>query len=114
MPHSSLAIPSSAFSPAATGMPVANRPMAARTRLLLEGPVLSTLLRLFAPKVLNLLAISGMITFDALFLGRLGPDALAGLSLAFYFLMLIQHGANRCRGDGVSSAIARALCAGPP
>jgi len=48
MTDSSLAIPSSALSPTATGMPVANRPMAARTRLLLEGPVLSTLLRLSA------------------------------------------------------------------
>ena len=33
--------------------------------------------------MLNLLAIAGMITFDGLFLGRLGPDALAGVSLAF-------------------------------
>jgi len=52
MTDSSLAIPSSALSPAATSTPVANRPMAARTRLLLEGPVLSTLLRLSAPNVL--------------------------------------------------------------
>jgi Na+-driven multidrug efflux pump len=59
--------------------------------LLLEGPVLPTLLRLSAPNVLNLLAIAGMITFDGLFLGRLGPDALAGVSLAFPFVMLIQH-----------------------
>src|SRR6267142_3890513 len=94
MTDSSLAISSSALSPAATGTPVANRPMAARTRLLLEGPVLSTLLRLSAPNVLNLLAIAGMITFDALFLGRLGADALAGVSLAFPFVMLIQHAAN--------------------
>src|ERR1700716_1877337 len=112
MTDSSLAIPSSALSPAATGTPVANRPMAARTRLLLEGPVLSTLLRLSAPNVLNLLAIAGMITFDALFLGRLGADALAGVSLAFPFVMLVQHAANGGVGGGVSSAIARALGAG--
>src|SRR6266576_307975 len=112
MTDSSIAISSSSFSPAATGTPVANRPMAARTRLLLEGPVLSTLLRLSAPNVLNLLAIAGMITFDALFLGRLGADALAGVSLAFPFVMLIQHAANGGVGGGVSSAIARALGAG--
>jgi len=63
--------------------------VAARTRLLLEGPVLSTMLKLAAPNVLNLLAIGGMITFDGLFLGRLGADALAGVSLAFPFVMLI-------------------------
>jgi putative MATE family efflux protein len=82
---------------------------AGRTTLLLEGPVLPTLLRLSAPNVLNLLAIAGMITFDGLFLGRLGPDALAGVSLAFPFVMLIQHTAASGMGGGVSSAIARAL-----
>ncbi len=65
-----------------------------------------------APNVLNLLAIAGMITFDGLFLGRLGPDALAGVSLAFPFVMLIQHTAASGMGGGVSSAIARALGAG--
>ena len=79
--------------------------LAARTRLQLEGPVLPTLLGLSAPNVLNLLAIAGMITFDGLFLGRLGPDALAGVSLAFPFVMLIQHTAASGMGGGVSSAI---------
>ncbi len=32
-----------------------------------------------------------MITFDGLFLGRIGNDALAGISLAFPFVMMIQH-----------------------
>jgi len=45
---------------------------AARTKLLLEGPVLPTLLRLAAPNVLNLLAFVGVITFDGFFLGRIG------------------------------------------
>ena len=95
----------------ATRSPAA-RPVAARTKLLLEAPVLSTLLRLAAPNILNLLAIAGMITFDGLFVGRLGPDALAGVSLAFPFVMLIQHTAASGMGGGVSSAIARALGAG--
>jgi len=112
MSDHSIAISSPSFSPATVTMPVPNRPIAARTRLLLEGPVLSTLLRLSAPNVLNLLAIAGMITFDALFLGRLGADALAGVSLAFPFVMLMQHAANGGVGGGVSSAIARALGAG--
>jgi hypothetical protein len=82
--------------------------IATRTKLLLEGPILPTLLRLSAPNVLNLLAIAGMITFDGLFMGRLGADALAGVSLAFPFVMLIQHTAASGMGGGVSSAIARA------
>src|SRR6267378_1428852 len=112
MSDHSIAISSPSFSPATVTMPVPNRPIAARTRLLLEGPILATLLRLSAPNVLNLLAIAGMITFDGLFLGRLGADALAGVSLAFPFVMLIQHAANGGVGGGVSSAIARALGAG--
>ena len=112
MSNRSIAISSPSFRSAIATSPAAVRPVAARTRLLLEGPVLSTLLRLAAPNVLNLLAIAGMITFDGLFLGRLGPDALAGVSLAFPFVMLIQHTAASGMGGGVSSAIARALGAG--
>jgi putative MATE family efflux protein len=101
-----------AVAPAVATAPAAARPVAARTRLLLEGPILPTLLRLSAPNILNLLAIAGMITFDGLFLGRLGSDVLAGASLAFPFVMLIQHTAASGMGGGVSSAIARALGAG--
>ena len=104
-PHSAI----SALIPAGSAQP---RAMAARTKLLLQGPILPTLLRLAAPNILNLLAIAGMITFDGLFVGRLGPDALAGVSLAFPFVMLIQHTAASGMGGGVSSAIARALGAG--
>src|SRR5882757_9674159 len=112
MSDRSVAIASMAFSSTVTTSPAAARPAAARTKLLLEGPVLSTLLRLSAPNVLNLLAIAGMITFDGLFLGRLGPDVLAGASLAFPFVMLMQHTAASGMGGGVASAIARALGAG--
>jgi len=87
-------------------------PAAARTRMLLEAPVLPTLLRLSAPNVLNLAAIAGLITFDGLFVGRLGEDALAGVSLVFPFVMFTQHTAASGMGGAVSSAIARALGAG--
>jgi len=53
-----------------------------------------------------------MITFDGFFLGRLGSDALAGASLAFPFVMLVLQTTNSGMGNGVSSAIARALGAG--
>jgi hypothetical protein len=46
---------------------------AARTKLLLEGPILPTLLRLAAPNILTLLAFAGVITFDGFFLGRMVP-----------------------------------------
>src|SRR5260370_41094464 len=96
-----VAISSSSFSPAAASAPLPIRPIAARTRLLLEGPVLSTLLRLSAPNVLNLLAIAGMITFDGLFLGRLGAGVLAGSLLPFPFVMVFHHSAAGRRHGGV-------------
>jgi hypothetical protein len=64
-------------------------PAAARTKLLLEGPILRTLLRLAAPNILTLLAFAGAITFDGFFLGRIGTNALAGASLAFPWVMMI-------------------------
>src|SRR5712691_10084698 len=87
-------------------------PTAARTKLLLEGPILPTLLRLAAPNVMNLLAFAGVITFDGFFLGRIGTDALAGASLAFPWVMLVLQTTNSGMGTGVSSAVARALGAG--
>lgn len=85
---------------------------AARTKLLLTGPILPTLLRLAAPNVLNFLAFFGVIIFDGYFLGRIGTDALAGASLAFPFVMLVLQTTNSGMGAGVSSAVARALGAG--
>ena len=87
-------------------------PAAARTKLILEGPIFSTLLRLSAPNVLNLLAFAGMVTFDGFFLGRLGSDALAGASLVFPWVMLVLQSTNSGMGAGVSSAVARAVGAG--
>ncbi len=95
-------------------MPDRSPPMAApaRTRMLLEGPILPTLLRLAAPNVLNLLAFAGVVTFDGFFLGRIGTNALAGASLAFPWVMMVLQTTNSGMGVGVSSAIARALGAG--
>jgi putative MATE family efflux protein len=98
--------------PVAAAAPPAARPVAARTKLLLEGPIFSTLLRLAAPNILNLIAFVAVITFDGFFLGKIGTDALAGASLAFPWIMLVLQTTNSGMGAGVSSAVARALGAG--
>ena len=85
---------------------------AARTKLLLEGPILPTLLRLSAPNVLNLAAFAGVVTFDGFFLGRISTNAFAGASLAFPWVMLVLQTTNSGMGNGVSAAVARALGAG--
>jgi hypothetical protein len=68
---------------------------AARTKLLLDGPILTTLLRLAAPNILNLLAFAGVITFDGFFLGRIETNALAGASLAFPWVMMSSVSVDR-------------------
>src|SRR6516164_9680092 len=71
------------------------RPTAARTRLLLEGPIVSTLLRLAAPNlIVNVVLIAVTATVDAHFVGQMGSEALAGLSLVFPLIMLMQQMAN--------------------
>jgi len=97
---------------AAIPLPAARRAMAARTRLLLEGPVAPTLLRLAAPNVVVMLLQAAVGTLDAVFVGWLGADALAGVSLVFPLLMLMQTMSAGGMGGGVASAVARALGAG--
>ena len=110
MTDPSIADPPSLYSPALVAKPAppVARPAAARTKLLLEGPIFTTLLRLAAPNILNLIAFVAVITFDGFFLGRIGTDALAGASLAFPWIMLVLQTTNSGLGNGVSSAIARA------
>src|SRR5262249_44795128 len=94
-------------------MPAAGaRAVRSRTELLLEGPVLSTLLRLAAPNVIVMLLQATVSTLDAVFVGWLGADALAGVSLVFPLIMLMQTMSAGGMGGGVASAVARALGAG--
>jgi putative MATE family efflux protein len=89
------------------------KPGAARTRLLLEGPIVSTLLRLAAPNlVVNVVLIAVTPGVDAYFLRPLGSNALAGLALVFPLMMLMQQMANSSMGGALASAVARAIGAG--
>jgi MATE family, multidrug efflux pump len=85
---------------------------AARTRHLLEGPIVPTLLRLTAPNVVVLAVQTTINVLEAYFVGWLGTDALAGVSLVFPLVMLLQTMSAGGMGGGVASAIARALGAG--
>src|SRR6266436_3590262 len=79
-----------------------------RTRLLLEGPIAATLLRLAPPNlVVNVILIAVTASIDAHFVGRLGAPALAGVSLVFPLMMLMQQIAN-------SSMFSAALLIGGP
>ena len=83
-----------------------------RTRVLLEGPIASTLLRLATPNVLVMFVQASVGLIETYFVAKLGTDALAGVALVFPVLMLMQMMSAGAMGGGISSAIARALGAG--
>src|SRR6516164_6379279 len=109
----SIAHPAPVISAAVSPTIATAKPPAARTRLLLDGPIVSTLLRLAAPNVVvNVVLIAVTATVDAHFVGRMSAEALAGLSLVFPLIMLMQQMANSSMGGAIASAIARAIGAG--
>ncbi len=83
-----------------------------RTRVLLEGPIVSTLLRLATPNVLVMFVQASVGLIETYFVAKLGADALAGVVLVFPVVMLMQMMSAGAMGGGISSAIARALGAG--
>jgi putative MATE family efflux protein len=90
----------------------AGAPLSAQTRRLLDGPVAPALLRLAAPNVLVMMLQAAVSTLDAVYVGWLGSPALAGVSLVFPLVMLMQTMSAGGMGGGVASAVARALGAG--
>src|SRR5256885_17207756 len=92
---------------------MASRPVAATTRRLLEGPIALTLLRLAAPNVVMLVAQVAISVLEAYFVGWLGADALAGVSVTFPLVMLMQTMSAGGMGGGVASAVAPAPGARP-
>jgi Na+-driven multidrug efflux pump len=92
--------------------PAAGPRFDARTRLLLEGPIVRTLLRLAAPNVLVMVVQASVGLIETYFIAKLGTEALAGVALVFPVVMLMQMMSAGAMGGGISSAIARALGAG--
>lgn len=84
------------------------------TLRMLNGPVLPTLLRLATPNVLGLFASTVVIGFDGYIVGRLGPDALAGVAVVLPLAMLMLQMSAGALGGSATAAVARALGAGQP
>ena len=107
--------PPQVAAPSPIGAPPALRDGASmnpRTRVLLEAPIARTLVRLAAPNVLVMVAQASVGLIETYFVGRLGTDALAGVSLVFPAVMLMQMMSAGAMGGGIASAIARALGSG--
>jgi putative MATE family efflux protein len=80
-----------------------------RTLALLDAPIGSTLLRLALPNVVVMVMQASIGLIETYFVAKLGTDALAGISLVFPILMLIQMVSAGAMGGGILSAVARAL-----
>lgn len=82
------------------------------TQRMLRGPVLPTLLRLATPNVLGLFANTVVIGFDGYIVGRLGPEALAGVAVVLPLAMLMLQMSAGGLGGSTTAVVARALGAG--
>jgi MATE family, multidrug efflux pump len=99
-------------SPARRGAPSSGRGgdgLDPRTARLLHGPIVPVLVRLAAPNVVVMVVQTAVNVLEAVFVGWLGRDALAGVALVFPLVMLMQTMSAGGMGGGVASAIARAL-----
>jgi putative MATE family efflux protein len=83
--------------------------MSLRTRRLLEGPIVPTLLRLAWPNVLVMMAQASTGLIETWWVSRLGTDALTGMALVFPGFMMMTMLSAGAIGGGISSSVARAL-----
>lgn len=82
------------------------------TEQILNGPIVPVMLRLALPTLLVLVAQTFVGVIETYFVSSLGANALAGVSVVFPILMLMQMMANGGIGSGLSSAVAQACGAG--
>ncbi|WP_158965530.1 MATE family efflux transporter [Chachezhania sediminis] len=105
-PPKGAAAPNAAANAPRTGAAVRS---AARTKLLLDGPIGPTLARLAFPNVLSMLVMAIYSISEAYFAGRLGVEALAGLALVYPLAMFTQMLSGGSFGGSMAAAVARAL-----
>jgi putative MATE family efflux protein len=80
--------------------------------VLVDAPILKTLLQLAWPNVIALSAGTCVVIAETSYVGRLGVEPLAAMALVFPFLILTMTMSGGAMGGGVASAIARALGGG--
>jgi MatE len=81
----------------------------ARTRIILEAPLLRTVIRLAVPNAAVMATQVSLGLIELYFLAKLGVDALAGVSQVFPLVSLVGAISQGAIGGGVLSAVARRL-----
>ena len=87
----------------------ASEAMSPRTRRLLHGAIVPTLLMLAWPNILVMTAQASTGLIETWWVSKLGTAALAGMALVFPGFMMMQMLSAGAIGGGISSAVARAL-----
>jgi len=82
-----------------------------RIRAMGQDPVWKLLVRFSTPTIISMMVASSYNIIDAIFVGRLGAEALAALAIVFP-LMMIFHAISIGTGAGAASLIARRFGAG--
>jgi putative MATE family efflux protein len=82
-----------------------------RSQAMGYAPIWGLLLRFSGPAIVSMMVTSSYNIVDAIFVGRLGPDALAALAVAFP-LMMVFMALSMGTGMGAASLISRRLGAG--
>lgn len=94
------------------GAPTGRDHSKARAGMILNAPVLPTILKLAAPNLVVMLAQALANFLESYYVGLIGVDALAGAALVFPLVMLMMMMSGGGIGGGISSAVARSLGAG--
>jgi len=94
---------------AAAAAPTAAETMSPRTRRLLQGAIVPTLLMMAWPNLLVMTAQASTGLIETWWVSKLGTEALAGMALVFPGFMMMQMLSAGAIGGGISSAVARAL-----
>jgi putative MATE family efflux protein len=105
-------LPGRASAPQGLAPAAAPGAMSPRTRRLLNGAIIPTLLLLAWPNILVMTAQASTGLIETWWVSKLGTDALAGMALVFPGFMMMQMLSAGAIGGGISSAVARALGAG--
>src|SRR6516165_11585481 len=75
--------------------------------VLVDGPILPTLLRLTWPNVVALTAGTCVVIAETSYIGRLGVESLAAMALVSPFVILTMTMSGGAMGGGVASSVAR-------
>jgi putative MATE family efflux protein len=78
-----------------------------------HAPVWKLLIRFSGPAVLSMVVAAGYTVVDAIFIGRLGPEALGALPVVFPPILMVMA-LSMGTGVGAASFISRSLGAGNP